>query len=219
VAGEARAMCFNRATRVKSAPEIRIKRLLPRPIGTLVTATALCCISVAAEADSPPTADTPTPDSSAVWAPSVAPLLGVGVPISGASLGLRVGLKAAIADLSAQTPGLQFIVPLAFTFEGQITGGEVAAGFEYGRSIGSGALAWYADLTFGYRHDHQVVPTRFLGYQVVAGNFFVARLEGAIAYRFSKSVRAFLEPINFGVYRGSGTAIDWAPQLGAEFRI
>jgi hypothetical protein len=138
--------------------------------------------------------------------------------LTGSSLGFRVGVKADIADLSSQTPGLHLVIPVAFTFERSITGGEVSAGFEYGRFV-SGALAWFADLTLGYRHDHQVVSTRFVGYTIQAGNFFVARMEGGVTYRFSGSILGFFEPINFGVYRGTGTALDWAPQLGLEFRI
>ena len=182
-------------------------------------AAASAAASPFAAAEAPP-ADPPgaIAETGSGWAPSLSPSAGLGVPITGIDLGFRVGVKATLLDLSDQTPGLSLVVPLTFTFEKQITGGELAAGFEYGRALGS-SLAWYADLTLGYRHDHQVIPVRFLGYQELAGNFFVARLSAGLSYRIARSIRAFVEPINFGFYRGSGTALDWAPQLGVEVRL
>ncbi len=160
------------------------------------------------------------PGSAAAWAPDVAPVAGASLPVDGGDPGVRVGFKAALVDLSSGLPGLQFVVPAFATISrGPVTGLEVGAGFELQRPIGSGPLGWYADLSLGYRHDHQIVETAFVGYQVQAANFFVARVEAGLAWRVSGSIRLVLEPVSFGFYRGSATRIEYAPVLGVGVRL
>jgi hypothetical protein len=148
------------------------------------------------------------------WAPGVAPIIGLGIPIAGASgnVGFKVGVKVDLMDLDNLLPGLQLILPVQATIVSPASGIEGAVGLEYEHEIGRIPLGFYVDLTAGYARNRFVVEAAQVGYQNT--NHFVARLGVGLAYRFSKTVHAFLEPVNFGLYAGSGTAAEYAPTAG-----
>ncbi len=145
--------------------------------------------------------------------------VGAGIAVAGGSSGLKLGLEAGVYDLARAggAAGLSIVVPAAMTVGGGTVVLEAGVGLGYRRTVGATRFGWYAELGAGLFHRRTTAVQQFEGYRLIADTGFAVRLAGGASYAVSRVVRISVEPLNLGLYLGTGTALEYAPRVGVAY--
>jgi hypothetical protein len=157
-------------------------------------------------------------------APRVGPSVGFGIPLSGGTTSVRLGVKAPFYDLASVADGLEIVGLFSIAIgtsapanAGAPYGFELMPAIHYRHRIGSTAFSAGGFLAPGLFHGRVVTQTAFVGNQVTTQWGFIGRAALTFELAVNDKLSIFLEPVNLGVVVVTPTTFELALALGMTY--